>query len=185
MKLAPSKQHPTTTTISRLTSIATYYMSVAKSVKETFLSLSRELTLVIGFPTVLAQRMWSYFLKIPFGSSTSSLVRVCQYQHSTIHSSDYTLSEHGRNLKKSTRIFEKYPTRSISLAWTAYQLTGLPLLSSSIGQTTSSNQKPRKRGVVQASSSPASGASSVEPKLSAAPASVSQRCDRPQRSTAT
>ena len=161
------KTHPTSMTISRLTSIITFYTSVPKSVKVTPLSLNSVWTSVTGYLTGLVQRTWSYFLSIPFASSTSSLDAEYLYQLSITHNLDSMLSERIANLKKSIRKLRRLSMSSISLAWTTYHLMELQSQGSSSGQTTSSSQKPRKRGPALVNSFRASIANSVGRKRSA------------------
>jgi len=66
----------------------------------------------------------------------------------------------------------KSATPSTSQDSTLLAAMGRPSPSSSTGQTTSSNQKPRKRGAAQVSSSRDPGASSAKPKRNAAPAAT-------------
>jgi len=114
-----------------------------------------------------------YFLSTPFASSTSSLEKASQSPHKTTHSSDSTPSVRTPSSKKISQNSKKLATQSTNRASKASQQTAQPSPNSSTGRSTSSNQKPRKRGVAQATSSRANGASSAKPKRNAAPARTS------------
>ena len=176
------KQHPITTTTSRLTSIIMFYTSVVKSVKVIPRYLNNVWTSLIGFLTVLVQPMWLYFLSTPFTSSTSSSEKESPYPRSTTHSCDYTRSVRTANLKKNTQTLQKSVIRYISPDLTVSVPMVPPSVNWSTGPTTSSNQKPRKRGQVQVNSSPATIVSSAGRKRNAVPAAILTRSSQSKTS---
>ena len=154
-------------TTSRLTSIITFYMFAAKSVKAIPRYLNSVWISLTGLLTVLVQPMWLYFLSTPFVSSTSSSAKAFPSTRKTTRSSGSTPLAPTPSSKKNGPTSKKSATRSTSLAWIASLPTAQRSQNSSTGQITSSNPKPKKRGPAQASSSQANGASSAKPKRSA------------------
>ena len=161
------KTHPTSTTISRLTSIIMFYMSGLKSVKGILHYLSNAWTLVIGFPMALVLRMSSYFPSTRLELWTLSSEGASQWTPKITPNFDYMLWVRIQSLKKSFQKLKKSNTQSISLAWTVSALMEPPLTSYLTGPTTSSSPKLKRRGQALESFFQESIASSVEQKRSA------------------
>ena len=159
-----SKKAPSSTKSLKSTSTITLSIPVPKLVTATNLYLNKKWTSATGFLTDLVRPMWLYFLSTPFVSSTSSSEKEFPFPLSTTPNSDSTPSVRTLSSKKNTRISKKSVTPLSSPASTPSARTARPSKSSSTGQTTSSNQKPRKPGQARASLLQATGASSVVPK---------------------
>ena len=164
--------HPMNETISRLTSITTFFMCVPKLVRVIHLYLSNVWTSLSGFLTDSAQPMWLYFLSTPFGSSTSNSDVVSPSMPKTTPNYASMPSVRTPSSKKSSQKLKKSVTRYISPDLTV----SVPMVPASVnwstGPTTSSNPRPKKRGAAQVNSFQANGASSAAPKQPAVRAAI-------------
>ena len=159
-----SKRISITTKNLKITPMCTASTFAAKSVNMTKLYLSNVLTSVTGFLTALVRPMWLFFLSAPFISSTSNTEKASPLMPKTTRNSDSTPSVRGASSKKSTQTSKRSSTQSTNPVSTISAVTKPQSKSSSIGVITSSNKKPKGRGRVRATSSPASTASSAVPK---------------------
>jgi len=182
MKLAPSNKPRTTTKNSKATSTATSCTFGLRLATATYHYLSNAWISVNGFLTALVQRTWSFFLSIPFASSTLSSEKASRSMPKITRSSGSTRSAPTPSSKKTTQNLRKSVTRYISPDLTV----SVPMVPRSVnlstGPTTTLKQKPRKRGAVLASSSPATGVASAARKQPAAPGQTTTQSSRAKSS---